>query len=76
MRRLIQRMDRKLAPLLIIFGQNHKNLGYSTDSEIIKHQSIVYEILGGKDDDVKNEDAIIRRLSRKTIIEKEDFVRI
>ena len=76
MRRLIQRMDRKLAPLLIVFGQNHKNLGYSTDSEIIKHQSIVYEILGGKDDDVKNEDAIIRRLSRKTIIEKEDFVRI
>jgi hypothetical protein len=68
--RLILRMDRKLAPLLIVFGQNHTNLGYSTDSEIIKHQSIVCEILGGKDDDATNAAAIVRRLSKKICIEK------
>ena len=67
MRRLIQRMDRKLAPLLITFGQK-KNNGYSTDSEIIKHQQATYEILGGKNDDEVNADAIIRRMTKKMLI--------
>jgi len=68
MRRLILRMDRKLAPLLITFGQN-KNIGYSTtDSEIIKHQQATYEILGGKNDDEVNAEAIIRRMTKKMLI--------
>jgi hypothetical protein len=70
MHRLIVRMDRKLAPLLITFGHNHTNLGYSSDSEIIKHQKIVQEILGGKNDDDTNAMAIIRHLSKKMCIEK------
>jgi hypothetical protein len=70
MRRLILRTDRKLAPMLLLFGQNHTNLGYLPDSEIIKHQKIVHEILGGKDDDDTNAAAIIRRLSKKMLIEK------
>lgn len=65
MRGLIQRMERKLAPLLIIFNQNHINLGYSIDTETIRHQQIIHEILGGKMDDVQNEDAIIQRISKK-----------
>ena len=69
-RRLILRMDRKLAPMLLVYEHNHTNLGYSSDSEIIKHQKIVYEILGGKDDDDTNAVAIIRRLSKKMLIEK------
>ena len=69
-RRLILRMDRKLAPMLLVYGHNHANLGYSSDSEIIKHQKIVYEILGGKDDDDTNAAAIIRLLSKKMLIEK------
>ena len=69
MRRLILRMDRKLAPLLIAFDQNHKNKGYVTDHEDIKHQQMKYEILGGSDD-TKNADAIIRRISKKILIEK------
>ena len=72
-RRLILRMDRKLAPMLLVYGHNHANLGYSSDSEIIKHQKIVYEILGGKDDDDTNAAAIIRRLSKKMLIEKHFF---
>ena len=66
MRRLILRMDRKLAPLLIAFNQNHKNKGYSTDYEDIKHQKKMCEILGKADD----ADAIIRRISKKILIEK------
>jgi len=73
MHRLIVRMDRKLAPLLITFGHNHTNLGYSSDSEIIKHQKIVQEILGGKNDDDTNAMAIIRRLSKNTLIEKDNL---
>ena len=73
MRRLILRTDRKLAPMLLLFGQNHTNLGYLPDSEIIKHQKIVIEILGGKDDDDTNAVAIIRRLSKKMCIEKDNF---
>ena len=73
MRRLILRTDRKLAPMLLLFGQNHTNLGYLSDSEIIKHQKIVIEILGGKDDDDTNAAAIIRRLTKKMCIEKDNF---
>jgi hypothetical protein len=71
MRRLILRTDRKLAPMLLLFGQNHTNLGYLPDSELIKHQKIVHEILGGKDDDDTNAVAIIRRLTKKMLIEKQ-----
>jgi hypothetical protein len=71
MRRLILRMDRKLAPLLIAFNQNHKNKGYASDYEDIKHQQKMCEILGGSDD-AKNADAIIRRISNKILIEKCD----
>ena len=70
MRALIQRMDRKLAPLLITFNNNHANKGYSSDSEHNKHQQVVIEIVGGKNDDEHNEDAIIRSISKKTLIEK------
>ena len=70
MRALIQRMDRKLAPLLITFNNNHANRGYSSDSEHNKHQQMVIEIVGGKNDDEQNEDAIIRSISKKTLIEK------
>ena len=69
-RRLVLRMDRKIAPLLVEYENNHTNLGYSSDSEIIKHQKIIVEILGGKDDDDTNAAAIIRRLSKKMLIEK------
>ena len=69
-RRHILRTDRKLAPLLIVYGDNHKKLGYLPDSEIIKHQKIIVEILGGKNDDDMNAVAIIRRLSKKMLIEK------
>jgi len=69
-RRHILRTDRKLAPLLIVYGDNHKKLGYLPDSEIIKHQKIIVEILGGKNDDDTNAAAIIRRLSKKMLIEK------
>jgi hypothetical protein len=69
-RRLVLRMDRKIAPLLVEYENNHANLGYSSDSEIIKHQKIIVEILGGKDNDDMNAAAIIRRLSKKMLIEK------
>lgn len=69
MRRLILRMDRKLAPLLMAFDQNHKNKGYASDYEDIKHQQMKCEILGGEDD-TKNADAIIRRISKKILIDK------
>jgi hypothetical protein len=69
-RRLVLRMDRKLAPLLVEYENNHTNIGYSSDFEIIKHQKIIVEILGGKDDDDTNAVAIIRRLSKKMCIEK------
>jgi hypothetical protein len=69
MRRLILRMDRKLAPLLMAFDQNHKNKGYANDYEDIKHQQMKCEILGGADD-TKNADAIIRRISKKILIDK------
>ena len=70
MRALIKRMDRKLAPLLITFNNNHANKGYSSDSEHNKHQQMVIEIVGGKNGEDENEDAIIRSISRKTLIEK------
>ena len=73
MRRLILRMDRKLAPLLIAFDQNYKKRGHTTDYEDIKHQQMKYEILGGADD-AKNADAIIRRISKKCLIEKCDTI--
>jgi hypothetical protein len=73
MRALIKRMDRKLAPLLITFNNNHANKGYSSDSEHNKHQQIIIEIVGGKNDDEQNEDAIIRSISKKTLIEKSNL---
>ena len=70
MRALIKRMDRKLAPLLITFNNNHANKGYSSDSEHNKHQQMIIEMVGGKNGEDENEDAIIRSISRKTLIEK------
>ena len=70
MRALIKRMDRKLAPLLITFNNNHANRGYSSDSEHNKHQQMVIEMVGGKNGEDENEDAIIRSISKKTLIEK------
>ena len=70
MRALIKRMDRKLAPLLITFNNNHANKGYSSDSEHNKHQQMIIEMVGGKNGEDENEDAIIRSISKKTLIEK------
>lgn len=69
MRLLIKKMDKKLAPLMIAFTNQH-NKTYRTDSEIIKHQKIIYEVVGGSMDDDSNQDAIIQRISKNTIIEK------
>ena len=69
MRLLIKKMDKKLSPLMIAFTNNHKK-EYRTDSEIIKHQQIIYEVLGGIKDDSTNQDEIIQHISKNTIIEK------
>jgi len=68
MRLLIQKMEKQLPPLMIAYSNNHKK-EYRTDSEIIKHQQIIYEVYGGVNDDItKNE--IIQHISKKTTIEK------
>ena len=68
MRLLIQKMEKQLPPLMIAFSNNHKQK-YRTDSEIIKHQQIIYKVYGGVNDDItKNE--IIQHISKKTTIEK------
>lgn len=69
MRLLIEKMEKKLAPLMIAFLNNHKK-EYRTDSEIIKHQQIIYEVYGGKKDDTTNKNEIIQHISKKTTIEK------
>jgi hypothetical protein len=69
MHQLIQKMEKKLAPLMIAFLNNHKKQ-YRTDSEIIKHQQIIYEVYGGKKDDTTNKNEIIQHISKKTTIEK------
>jgi len=68
MRLLIQKMEKQLPPLMIAYSNNHKK-EYRTDSEIIKHQQIIYKVYGGVNDDItKNE--IIQHISKKTTIEK------
>jgi hypothetical protein len=68
MRLLIQKMEKQLPPLMIAFSNNHKQK-YRTDSEIIKHQQIIYEVYGGVNDDITNNE-IIQHISKKTTIEK------
>ena len=67
MRHLIKKMNRKLNPLLVEFKNNH-NKTYQTDSEIIKYQKKIGEILGGNKDEMSNEDEIIRNISKSTFI--------
>ena len=67
MRILIKKMDRKLAPLMISYSNNHKK-EYRSDTEIIKHQQVMYELVGGKNDESDNEDDIIRNISKKMVI--------
>ena len=69
MRLLIKKMDKKLAPLMITFTHNH-NKEYRTDTEIIKHQKVIYEVLGGVKEERENEDSIIQQISKKTIVNK------
>jgi hypothetical protein len=63
-------MNRKLNPLLVEFMKNH-NKTYQTDSEIIKHQQKIGEILGGDKDETTNENEIIRNISKNVTISKE-----
>ena len=63
MRLLIKKMDKKLAPLMIAFSNNHRK-EFHTDSEIINHQKVMYEVLGGVKEDADNEDAIIQQISK------------
>ena len=63
MRLLIKKMDKKLAPLMIAFSNNHRK-EFHTDSEIINHQKVMYEVLGGVKEDTDNEDAIIQQISK------------
>ena len=70
MRHLIKKMNRKLKPLLVEFMKNH-NKTYQTDSEIIKHQQKIGEIVGGNKDETTNEDEIIRNISKNVTISKE-----
>jgi hypothetical protein len=70
MRHLIKKMNRKLNPLLVEFMKNH-NKTYQTDSEIIKHQQKIGEIVGGNKDEMSNEDEIIRNISKNVTISKE-----
>jgi len=70
MRHLIKKMNRKLNPLLVEFKNNH-NKTYRTDSEIIKHQQKIGEIVGGNKDETTNEDEIIRNISKNVTISKE-----
>ena len=63
MRLLIRKMDKKLTPLMIAFSNNHKK-EYHTDAEIINHQKVIYEVLGGIKEDADNEEAIIQQISK------------
>ena len=67
MRHLIKKMNRKLELPLIESMNNHNNT-YRTDSEIIKHQQKMYEVLGGDKDETINENEIIRYISKSTVI--------
>ena len=69
MRLLIKKMGKKLAPLMIAFASNHRK-EYRTDSEIINHQKVIYEVLGGVKEDADNEDAIIQHIAKNSTIEK------
>ncbi len=73
MHQLIRKMEKKLAPLMIAYSNNH-NKEYRTDSEIIKHQQIIYEVYGGKKDDTTNKNEIIQHISKKTTIEKTNHI--
>ena len=59
----------KLAPLMISYSNNHKK-EYRSDTEIIKHQQVMYELVGGKNDESDNEDDIIRNISKKMVISR------
>ena len=63
MRLLIKKMDKKLAPLMIAFSNNHRK-EYHTDSEIINHQKGIYEVLGGIKAETDNEDTIIQQIAK------------
>jgi hypothetical protein len=67
MRLLIKKMDKKLAPVMIAFANNHRK-EYHTDSEIINHQKVMYEVLGGVKEDADNEDAIIQQIAKNSTI--------
>ena len=69
MRLLIKKIDKKLVPLMIEFTNNH-NKEYRTDTEIIKHQKVIYEVFGGAKEESENEDSIIRAISKKITINK------
>ncbi len=63
MRLIIRKMDKKLAPLMIAFSNNHRK-EYHTDSEIINHQKVIYEVLGGIKEETDNEDTIIQHMAK------------
>ena len=69
MRWLIKKMDRKLAPLLIPYNMNHHKI-HRTDAESNKHQQILFELFGGGNEEMENEDVIIRNISKGTTIDK------
>jgi hypothetical protein len=49
---------------MIAYSNNHKK-EYRTDSEIIKHQQIIFEVYGGDKDESSNEEEIIKHISKK-----------
>ena len=65
MRSLIKKMDIMLRPLLAPYNKNYINV-YRSDSEIIKHQDKLKEILGGSKPQSESEDEIIRNISKFT----------
>ena len=73
MRLLVKKIDRKLNPVIAVFHKKHRDIPYSTDSELIKHQQILYEAYGGVKEPSENEEEIIQHISKKTTIEKATF---
>jgi len=69
MRLLIKKMDRKLAPLMATYSNNYNKV-YRSDAELIQHSQLRYEIYGGKNEELVNEDTIIRNISKKTQIDR------
>ena len=69
MRLLIKKMDKKLAPLMATYSNNYNKV-YHSDSELIQHSQLRYEIYGGKNEESVNEDDIIRNISKNTTIDR------